>query len=364
MAKKKVAIVGGGIIGAAIAHELSRQNADVTLFDAGRKVAQATLGSFGWINAHNHHNEHHFRLRLESIHCWQELARQHRDIPVRFIPAIDWDMPTNEMADTVSAYNRLGYESAMLSLSDLKERFPNLSPGTDYAIVCPGDAVAVPEKIGEFFATQARNLGAKVIDDCEVSQLIPEDNSITGVVLNDQTHEFDAFVIAAGCGSTDILNPLGIELPMDNRSGLLVRTNSQPKLIDAIVSAPEAHFWQMEDGTILAGENQAGETEAEDIEAFSHSLIAKLKRLLPGTNNLCVENHSLGIRPQPLDGMPVMGATPQYSNLHLAVMHSGITLAPVVAKMISDEIMYDANEHLFAPYRLNRFEQSRRALAS
>ena len=64
----KVVIVGGGIIGAALARYLVGQGADVLVINAG---GGATAASFGWVNASFYLNEDRFRLRAEGIAAWR-----------------------------------------------------------------------------------------------------------------------------------------------------------------------------------------------------------------------------------------------------------------------------------------------------
>ena len=63
----------------------------------------------------------------------------------------------------------------------------------------------------------------------------------------------------------------------------------------------------------------------------------------------------VGYRPMPLDGLPVIGFTKVVPNVYLAVMHSGVTLAPLVGELSAIEIMDGVNVELLAPYRLERF---------
>jgi glycine/D-amino acid oxidase-like deaminating enzyme len=54
----------------------------------------------------------------------------------------------------------------------------------------------------------------------------------------------------------------------------------------------------------------------------------------------------LGARPMPADGLPVVGPVPGASGAYVAVMHSGVTLAPVVGRLVATELVdgVDAKE--------------------
>ena len=281
MARKHIAVVGGGIIGSAIACELSARNVQVTLLDSGNASSNATRCSFGWINAHNRNNRHHFQLRLKSMALWHALAERQSDIPIRFCPALDWDMDRADMETVAAAYNDMGYQSEVLDSSEINKRFPALHAETPLAIYCPGDGVATPELIAGFFTDCANMLGTDIRSNAVVTGFLTRSETLTGIRLENETIACDGVVLAAGCGSASLLKTIDINIPMDNRPGLLVRTNPQPALTDAVISAPDVHFWQMDDGRLLVGKNRAGEFEANNLDDFSAGLLKTLETIAP-----------------------------------------------------------------------------------
>jgi glycine/D-amino acid oxidase-like deaminating enzyme len=65
--------------------------------------------------------------------------------------------------------------------------------------------------------------------------------------------------------------------------------------------------------------------------------------------------HRICVRPLPVDGYPVVGRLPALANAYLAVTHSGMTLAPLLARLIADEIINDACRPELSSYRPARF---------
>ena len=57
----------------------------------------------------------------------------------------------------------------------------------------------------------------------------------------------------------------------------------------------------------------------------------------------------------PIDGLPVLGFTRAVPNLYVALMHSGVTLAPLVGELATLEILDGARVDLLEHYRPERF---------
>ena len=64
----------------------------------------------------------------------------------------------------------------------------------------------------------------------------------------------------------------------------------------------------------------------------------------------------VGYRPMPLDGFPVAGFSPKSPNVYLALTHSGVTLAPLMAQLATMEILDGAQVDLLSDYRPSRFD--------
>ncbi|NBO21116.1 MAG: ABC transporter substrate-binding protein [Rhodobacteraceae bacterium] len=59
----------------------------------------------------------------------------------------------------------------------------------------------------------------------------------------------------------------------------------------------------------------------------------------------------LGRRPVPQDGLPLLGGLPGFGGATLAVTHSGVTLAPLIGRLLAREILFGEESALLAPFR-------------
>jgi glycine/D-amino acid oxidase-like deaminating enzyme len=77
---------------------------------------------------------------------------------------------------------------------------------------------------------------------------------------------------------------------------------------------------------------------------------------LVGGERLEFERYTIGYRPMPSDGFPIIGRADGLAGLYLAVTHSGVTLAPAIGLFAAEELLAGRQEPLLAPYRLRRFD--------
>jgi glycine/D-amino acid oxidase-like deaminating enzyme len=94
-----------------------------------------------------------------------------------------------------------------------------------------------------------------------------------------------------------------------------------------------------------------------DAEATAQELFAALKASLRGGEGLVLDFHTVGYRPTPIDGFPIVGRAEGMDGLYIAVMHSGITLAPAVGLFAAREILDGERDPLLGAYGLSRFAQ-------
>jgi glycine/D-amino acid oxidase-like deaminating enzyme len=80
-----------------------------------------------------------------------------------------------------------------------------------------------------------------------------------------------------------------------------------------------------------------------------------IRGMIVSDGPLLPESHVIGRRPIPKDGFPAIGRSADISGLYVAVMHSGITLAPVIGRLVADEVLTDRRDSLIDAYGLERF---------
>jgi glycine/D-amino acid oxidase-like deaminating enzyme len=165
----------------------------------------------------------------------------------------------------------------------------------------------------------------------------------------------DHVVLAAGAETATLCASLGIDVPVDAPPGLLVHSKPLPPILNGLVIAPELHVRQTAEGRLVAGSDFGGTDPGTDPQKAAAELFAKLKAFLKSDEGLDMDFFTIGYRPTPRDGFPIIGRVKDVGGLYVAVTHSGITLAPALGLFAAQEILQSTEEPLLSPYRLSRF---------
>jgi glycine/D-amino acid oxidase-like deaminating enzyme len=344
-----VIVVGAGIIGASIAWHLARQGAAVTIV-AARTGGDATPASFAWINASSNNPEPYYKLRIRSITEWKRLAADVPALKPSWCGGIRWDMSRSKLDAYAHRHGQWGYGVVPLSSDDIRRLEPGIANPPDYAMHAVQEGAIEPEHAARTLLTDAGRRGA-ILVDAQVTGFLQTGERITGVATADGTYTGDHVVLAAGTGATALAATVGLELPTRSPAGLLVHSHPHARLLNGLVIAPGLHMRQTADGTIIAGADFGGSEPGEHAQATAAALFATLKSALVGAEGLSLSHYTLGHRPIPVDGFPVVGAATGHPGLYIALTHSGVTLAPVLGLFAAEEILHGQHEPLLASYR-------------
>ncbi|TGQ78793.1 MAG: FAD-binding oxidoreductase [Mesorhizobium sp.] len=355
-ASKQVIVIGAGIIGASVAWHLTRAGAQVTVIADSAPGGVATPNSFAWINASWGNPETYFRLRIRAMAEWKRLANDLPGLPLAWCGGLNWDLQAERLEAYADEHSAWGYGIERVGREQVARIEPNLAEPPDFALHIAEEGVAEPAATAKALLADAARQGARILSGT-VTALAQSNGRITGVDTSHGLVAADEVVIAAGVGSPDIAATAGITLPIETPPGLIVHSRPYRKLLNGLVHAERLHMRQTAEGRIIAGSDFAGGDPGMDAEATARALFAVTKAALRGAEGLELDFHTIGYRPNPIDGFPIIGRAEGLDGLYVAVMHSGITLAPAVGLFAAREILEGERDALLAPYGLGRFAQ-------
>ncbi len=347
-------IIGAGITGAALAWQLSQRGETVTIVSTHAEGGLASTASFGWLNASYFLSHPHYHLRHEGMAAHRRLTAALPGLPTTWQGCLWYEATGAAQDETASDLAALGYRVDRLTRAQIAARLPALGPVPETALFFPDEGVSDP-------ATLARALiaacGAKVIR-ATVEAVTTAQGKATGVQTDAGPITADRVVLATGTGTPALLQPFGFTLPMLKRPGLMIATNPLPPICPVILATPDQEVRQDAMGHLHAPASAGHQSDsAEALGSFPvvvNATLQRLRALFPG-HDIHFAHQAMAMRPVPGDGLPVVGQGP-IPGLWVAVMHSGATLAPVVAEVLAKEMAEGTESPLLTSFRPARFQ--------
>ena len=368
----RVTIAGAGIVGASIGYALARAGAAVTLIDERGPAALSSLATFAWINASwAKQPRHYHHLSQLSVALWHELEAE-LSIPVRWHGSIEWFESSErqaKLAADIKEQVEWGEPASMLFGSALDPYREAIDfKGTKQVAFSPNDGAVDSGLATHRLIDAATRLGARTHFPCKLIDATP---SGRGTHIQTSIGEWDSdYLVVATGAEQDLPKRLcSIDLQQRTTPGIIVVTKPLPNVLRPVLSAPGVHVHQRIDGRVVIGEQAGapanhGDRLADRPSEFPSTsmAMAHADRLLnlaqifvPKLDDAEVQDVMIGWRPLPLDGLPVLGANPAVPAHYLAVMHSGVTLAPVIGQLVANEILSGQKDPRLSPYRPARF---------
>ncbi len=364
-----LAIVGGGIVGAACAWEAARAGLRVVIIESAVIGGGATAAGMGHIVVMDD-SEAQFALTHYSQQLWQEIAPdlppdvEYEECGTIWVAADEEEM--DEVRRKVHFYQTRGVAVEILDAEALAEAEPNLRRGLAGALLVPGDGVVYPPCAARYFLEQAQALGAQLRCGQPAVAL-----SNDGVTLSDGTFiSAGATVNATGSWASNLTPGIDVQ----KRKGHLLITDRYPgfvrhqlvelgylKSAHSISSDSVAFNAQpRKTGQVLIGSSrQYGVDDAKVEAAMLSRMLARAEEYMPGITRLSALRTWTGFRAATPDKLPLVGLCPGYEKLYLATGHEGlgITTSMGTAKLLVDQLLNRTSAIPLAPYLPNRVHQ-------
>lgn len=350
-----VVVVGAGVVGASIAYHAARAGASVRLIDKSLPASGVTGDSFAWIGGPSGGDvaDASAALRTSVLADFQRLEQELPDLQVRWTGSLRW---TNSFA---MDERQLAADEQVVDAREVHRLEPALRVPPARALHKTGDGAVDPVGMTEMLVSAARRHGAEVMLGMVVTGLRPQGARVVAVETSSGVVPAGTVVLAAGIDVPVLCASLGVRLPVAPLPALLLRITAPAGVVRTIVSSPEIEVREASDGHLLVAATHNGEHTNTELARTAH----EVRHRLTATFTVDVAavgaiEARVGMRPMPADGLPVIGPLAGIDGVYVAVMHSAVTLAPVVGRVVASEVVDGARAEELRGLRPTRFHRT------
>ena len=361
-----VAVVGGGLLGSAIAWGLGRLGRRVAVLDEGDIAKRASRANFAlvWVQSKGLGLPPYTVWTVRASHAWAELAAELKeqtglDVCLQQNGGFHLTLGDDEFewrSELVTRmHNQVGaadYKMEMLSASEVKKMLPLIGPEVSGGSFCPFDGHVNSLRTLRAFHTGFAHFGVDYFPERAVSAIAHDGGEFRLTTARGEIRAGQV-VLAAGNTNQTLAPMVGLNAPMGPTRGQIVVTERtvpfMPHPLDTVR--------QTDEGTVMIGDSKEDEL---DERALKHSINAVMAdralRMFPHLARLNVIRTWAGIRVMPQDGFPIYDRSESHPGAFVACCHSGVTLAPNHAFEIARMVAADALEpELVGGFSARRF---------
>lgn len=368
--KNDILIIGGGVIGLAIARELHKKGVKrITLLEKGVVGEESSRAAAGMLGPQAEANERgsFFDMTVESRASYPAFAAELLDetgIDIEldrsgtlYLAFTDEDI--SELHERFRWQRKAGLAVEHLSAADARRAEPFVSPDVRGALLFPDDWQVENRKLLASLKRYAEINGIEIRENTQVERLLVEDGRVTGAETETDKFLADKTVLATGAWTS--LIKLGIaDLPVkvEPVRGQIVAFQTAKRVFQRVIYSRRGYLVPRADGRILAG------STSENIgfdKAITESAAAHLREIAleiaPSIAGLPVADQWSGLRPFAADGLPIVGEIAGLGDLFIATAHyrNGILLAPLTARIAADSLTDGTDSRYLFDFGPDRF---------
>lgn len=366
MARRNVTIIGAGIVGASIAYRLSQNpEIDVKAIDTSTPGGGTSSASMAWLNASNKRPRDYFDLNFAGVREYFSLKSELRADWLHLTGTLAQAGFTPNLEDRATELEAWGYKVERTdAASALAKHLP------DANIVDPNEFVAhYPDEgwIDTNGGTQeligaAAASGAEYQQGCAVTRIDSEGTGYRLTLSDGTTFLTDVVVNAAGPKADRIASLVGRHLPLAPTKGMTIKFYAPDLKIDKIVLSDQMEIRPDINGCVRTHSDAVDGLMAQGAATDRTELVAVMREkaagFLPALEFAPIAGVFMGFRPIPEDQFSCIGPIDGIDNYFEAVTHSGVTMGPLIGRLITEFIVDGThNELLTSRFDPNRFNE-------
>jgi glycine oxidase len=363
----KIVIIGGGVMGTAIAHELATgPGSDIIVLERAIPGAEASTAAAGMLapqlEAQAPGPMLEFSMRSRGLYpVWARALSIESGIDVGYLESGALQLAYTEAQmhdlDAVVAWQQAtGLRATLLSGPEVRELEPNVSPEVEAAAHFPDDHQVDPKKLMRALSAAGARKGV-TFRTGNARRLLEEAGAVLGVDLDGERLEADLTIVAAGAWSS-LLSGAAIEpTHLKPARGQMVELALRLPPVKHVLKSGLGYVVPRSDGHVICGTTVefAGYDKRVTAEGLS-AVLTQAMRACPMLKDATVVDSWAGLRPWTEDSLPLLGVGP-LKRLIIASGHyrNGILLAPMTARVVGQLVRSERPSFDLTPFRPERF---------
>jgi len=368
--RSNIIIIGGGVIGLAIARELRKRGVGgITIVDRGSVGREASWAAAGMLAPN---------LECESVDEFHRFCTASLALYPRFAAELLDETGINSELDRTGtlyvAFNEdegsralekywrqraAGIEVESPSIEEVLRLEPLVSPQVRLGLFYSGDWQVESRKLVEALESFCRKESMVLIEDAAVEKVVLRGGRVVGVETVDEAIFADLVILAAGAWSSIVdIEGLGFGIPIKPVRGQMIAYAGEPNRFRHVIYSHCGYVVPRAGGRVLVG------ATVEDV-GFDRSVtedgVDSLIRAADEISSFIVNGDPVdkwaGLRPFAADGLPVIGPVPGIEGLFVATGHfrNGILLAPITAEITAEFVVRGTDSEYFSLFGPQRF---------
>ncbi|WP_258092664.1 NAD(P)/FAD-dependent oxidoreductase [Salipiger pentaromativorans] len=356
-----VAVIGGGLVGAAVAWGLLRRGLRVVVLDEGDLAYRASRGNFGlvWVQGKGLDFPPYAHLTRDSADAWpgfDAALTEASGVSPMLTRAGGYGFCFSQAELDKAAANmaRLAQQTGgrfayrMVGAEELRRELPWIGPEIPGAVHTELDRGANPLYLLRGLHLAIARAGGVLLPDHKVTRLAETGAGYT-VETKAGTLSAGQVVLAAGLGNAALAPMVGLTAPVRPVRGQILVTERIPPFLNAVTSV----IRQMHEGSCLIGAtNEEAGYDTGTLPGAQAALAAQTLRLVPALEHVRIVRSWGALRVMTPDGLPIYDRAGP--GAWLITVHSGVTLAPMHCERLSAAIAHGALPEALAPFSASR----------
>ncbi|CUK11520.1 FAD-dependent oxidoreductase [Achromobacter xylosoxidans] len=359
-------VIGGGLVGSAVAYGLRRELDHVAVLDEGDVAYRASRGNFGlvWVQSKGMGLPRYGVWTMTSAGAWPQLAAELReqtgvDVHLEQRGGLHALLSDEEMEARATFMRTLlaqpgmaQYDWKMLDRHELADMVPGIGPEVRGATWTPVDGIANPLKLLRALHMSFAQRAVDYLPRCPAQQVRQRDG-VFEVTTPTGAVRARKLVLASGLSNKALGEQVGLAVPVRPQRGQIVVLERTRRLLET----PLSTLRQTDEGTWLIGDSQeeAGYVDNQVGLPILGTLADRAVRTLPALREVRVVRSWAALRVMSKDGFPIYQQSETCPGAFVATCHSGVTLAAAHALKLAPMIAAGQLADDMAPFSTRRF---------